>query len=272
MADPPKYDKQSRYTEGRGISGAFEGETVTRRRFMEGTALAAGGIASAAFALPALGFALGPVLEDTSRENWQSVSPGARLQGRRLRPARDQRGGRDWRPGKTTVYIRRFDPSRDDARKRTAVRGDLHALRAPRLPRPLHPGVAEVRLPVPRWRVRLPGRGEGGPPVRPLDRFYTRVRNGNVELGDRFSLNSKLERFSPRDPSNHLDGLWQYLYPVETHRMKLPAPPLPSSCGPRRRSRAPTGRTAARRPSRRPRTRRSRGPRRSSAGSTSAAV
>ena len=41
---PPKSSKpkKSRYTEGRGIAGAFEGETVTRRRFMEGTALAAG--------------------------------------------------------------------------------------------------------------------------------------------------------------------------------------------------------------------------------------
>ena len=36
---------------------------------------------------------------------------------------------------------------------------------------------------------------------------------GRVEIGDRFSLNSELERFAPRDPSNHLDGLWQYLYP-----------------------------------------------------------
>ena len=51
---------------------------------MEGTALAAGGIATAAFALPALGFALGPVLEDTTRENWQAVGPEARLQ--RARP------------------------------------------------------------------------------------------------------------------------------------------------------------------------------------------
>ena len=57
------------------------------------------------------------------------------------------------------------------------------------------------------------GEVEGGPPVRPLDRFYTRVTAGRVEVGDRFSLNSQLERFSPRDPSNHLDGLWQYLYP-----------------------------------------------------------
>ena len=42
------------------------------------------------------------------------------------------------------------------------------------------------------------GKVSGGPPVRPLDRF---------------SVNSELERFAPRDPSNHLDGLWQYLYP-----------------------------------------------------------
>ena len=54
---------------------------------------------------------------------------------------------------------------------------------------------------------------QGGPPVRPLDRFYTRVRTGRVEVGQRFSLNSQLERFPPRDPSNHLDGLWKYLYP-----------------------------------------------------------
>ena len=53
----------------------------------------------------------------------------------------------------------------------------------------------------------------GGPPVRPLDRFYTRVSSGRVEVGERFSVNSELRRFKPRDPSNHLDGLWQYLYP-----------------------------------------------------------
>ena len=33
----------------------------------------------------------------------------------------------------------------------------------------------------------------GGPPVRPLDRFVTRVRNGQVQLGPRYSVNSELE-------------------------------------------------------------------------------
>jgi Rieske Fe-S protein len=58
------------------------------------------------------------------------------------------------------------------------------------------------------------GQVDGGPPVRPLDRFYTRVVNGRVEVGARYSLDSHFKRFPhPRDPSNHLDGLWQYLYP-----------------------------------------------------------
>ena len=35
MADSPaKYDPKSRYTEGRGIAGAFEGETVTITPFV----------------------------------------------------------------------------------------------------------------------------------------------------------------------------------------------------------------------------------------------
>ena len=76
MADSPKqFDKKSRYTENRGIPGAFEGETITRRRLMEGTALAAGGVATMAFLLPGLGFALGPLFEDTLPTRWQDVGP-----------------------------------------------------------------------------------------------------------------------------------------------------------------------------------------------------
>jgi hypothetical protein len=66
------------------------------------------------------------------------------------------------------------------------------------------------------------GKVSGGPPVRPLDRFYSRVRNGNVELGPRYSLNSQLERFSPRDPGQPIDGIGQYIYPSRPTARKLP--------------------------------------------------
>jgi hypothetical protein len=46
-----------------------------------------------------------------------------------------------------------------------------------------------------------------------LDRFYTRIRGSRVQLGPRYSVNSELRRFSPRDPGEALDGIGQYLYP-----------------------------------------------------------
>src|SRR5580704_2322008 len=78
-AVPDKRSKQkSKYTVDRNIPGAFEGETVTRRRFMTGTAHTAGGIAAASFALPALGFALGPIFKSVPHR-WETVGPVGRF-------------------------------------------------------------------------------------------------------------------------------------------------------------------------------------------------
>ncbi len=218
MADsptPPK-GKKSRYTDARGIPGAFEGETVTRRGLMTGTALAAGGIATMAFALPGLGFALGPVFEDTTATKWQDVGPEDDFNDRTYVPRVINIDAAVGEAGKTTVYVRTFNERRDkviegqDSQPYVAISTRCAHVGCPvryiqaskKFVCPCHGGVYNFQ-----------GQVEGGPPVRPLDRFYTRVEAGRVQIGDRFSLNSELERFSPRDPSNHLDGLWQYLYP-----------------------------------------------------------
>src|SRR5919107_4911517 len=70
MAD--RRQAKSKYTADRRIPGAFEGETVSRRRFMTGTAHVAGGIAAAAFVLPAAGFAFGPIFEE-HEQPWQDI-------------------------------------------------------------------------------------------------------------------------------------------------------------------------------------------------------
>ena len=41
----------------------------------------------------------------------------------------------------------------------------------------------------------------------------TRVEGDRVLVGDRFSVDSQFNKYSPRDPGEHLDGIWQYLYP-----------------------------------------------------------
>src|ERR1700729_3937007 len=73
----PNHD-QGRYTLDRQIPGAFAGETVSRRRFVAGTAQTAGVVAAAAFTLPALGFAIGPVF-DRAADTWQKVGPVSRF-------------------------------------------------------------------------------------------------------------------------------------------------------------------------------------------------
>jgi menaquinol-cytochrome c reductase iron-sulfur subunit len=213
---PKKFDKKSRYTEGRGVPGAFEGETITRRRLMEGTALAAGGIATMAFALPGLGFALGPLFEDTLPTLWQDVGPEGDFNDESYTPRVMNINAEIGDAGKTTVYVRKFNPGRDKV-----IKGEdsqpyvVISTRCAHLGCPVRyiQASAKFLCPCHGGIYGFQGDVEGGPPVRPLDRFYTRVTNGRVEVGDRFSLNSQLHRFAPRDPSNHLDGLWQYLYP-----------------------------------------------------------
>ena len=57
------------------------------------------------------------------------------------------------------------------------------------------------------------GERTAGPPPRRLDRFETRVRAGQLEVGPRYSLDSRLRPHPPHAPGESLDGLSRYLYP-----------------------------------------------------------
>jgi menaquinol-cytochrome c reductase iron-sulfur subunit len=205
---------KSQYTLDRQIPGAFEGETITRRRFMTGTANAAGMIAAASFTLPALGFAIGPMFK-SNPARWEVVGPVSMFTDTNYTPVVLTVSPEIGEAGKTTAYVRKFNAAIDtDPYDRTspfiAISDRCAHVGCPvrwvdaseRFICPCHGGVYD-----------LLGRRVGGPPVRPLDRFYTRVNGGQVELGPRYSVNSQLRRFSPRDPGQPLDGIGQYLYP-----------------------------------------------------------
>lgn len=206
--------QKSKYTLDRGIPGAFEGETVTRRRFMTGTAHGAGAVAAAAFTLPALGFAVGPIFK-RNVEHWEAVGTIDEFSEDNYTPVIFTLVPDVGDAGKTTAYVRKRNPAIDtDPYDRDtsyiAISDRCAHLGCPvrwvpaseRFLCPCHGGVYD-----------LLGRRVSGPPPRPLDRFYTRVTGENVELGPRFSVNSQLRRFSPRDPGEPLDGIGQYLYP-----------------------------------------------------------
>jgi quinol---cytochrome c reductase iron-sulfur subunit, bacillus type len=206
------------------MPGAFEGETVTRRRFMNVSVQTGGILAAASFALPALGFALGPVF---SREPfaWQPIGPPADF-------PRDNYVTRVvtivpglGEVGKSTAYVRARDPSIDTEPEDKYNQFVAISSRCMHLGCPVRftPAAARFICPCHGGVYNFRGIPTGGPPVRPLDRFYTRLNNGLVELGPRYSVNSELRRFSARDPGQPLDGIGQYLYPKRFSTSILPS-------------------------------------------------
>jgi Rieske Fe-S protein len=218
----------SRPTDELELPGAFEGEMVSRRRFMTGTVHAAGAIAAAAITLPALGFAIGPVF-DRARATWQEIGPLADLPELTYKPVTITIEPGLGEAGYSLAYVRRHDlgidgPVKDQYDHVVAISSRCVHVGCPvrfvaaaeAFVCPCHGGVYDFR-----------GIRTGGPPPRPLDRFYTLIRDGRVLLGPRYSVNNELRRFAPRDPGEPLDGIGQYLYPA-----RFSTPPAPPGAVP----------------------------------------
>jgi menaquinol-cytochrome c reductase iron-sulfur subunit len=206
------------------MPGAFEGETVTRRRFMNVATQGAGLIAAASFTLPALGFAIGPLFSRVPFD-WQTIGVPSDFPNDTYVTKVVTIVPGIGEVGKSIAYVRARDPAidtepEDQYNQFVALSSRCMHLGCPvrftpaagRFICPCHGGVYNFR-----------GIPTGGPPVRPLDRFYTRLKDGFVQLGPRYSVNLELRRFSPRDPGEPLDGIGQYLYPKRFSTSVLPS-------------------------------------------------
>ena len=207
------------------MPGAFDGETVTRRRFMNVVTQGSGLVAVMAFTLPALGFALGPLFSRVPFD-WQPIGPPEDFTQTTYNTKVLTIVQGIGEAGYSIAYVRARDPRidtepEDQYNHWVALSSRCMHLGCPvryvsaaqRFICPCHGGVYDFR-----------GLVAGGPPVRPLDRFYTRLNttSGLVEIGTRYSVNSELERFSPRDPGQPLDGIGQFLYPARFDTSTLP--------------------------------------------------
>ncbi|MFP5372722.1 MAG: ubiquinol-cytochrome c reductase iron-sulfur subunit [Actinomycetes bacterium] len=208
-----KKTPKSKYTADRNIPGAFEGETVTRRRLMTGVAHGAGALAAMSFTLPVLGFAAGSAIFERPEAIWTPIGAPDDFPDDTYIPRVITVVKGVGEIGKTTVYVRRYNPDIDSKKYQEFVVLTTRCMHlgcpvryvdaSKRFICPCHGGVYDFE-----------GKVDGGPPVRPLDRFYVRERNGQVEVGPRYSVNSELRRFpSYRDPGQDLDGIGQFLYP-----------------------------------------------------------
>jgi len=226
----PRQTPKSKYTADRDIAGAFEGETVTRRRFMTLTTHGAGAVAASAFVLPALGFAAGTALFHRPPVQWETVGAVDDFPSDTYVPKVVTEVTGIGQTGKTTIYMRKStpqDPPPNPNPMPSGTTADFIAIST----RCMHLG-CPVRFVEASKKFICPCHGgvydfdgavSGGPPVRPLDRLSVRVQGGQVQVGPRYSVNSEFRRFpSYRDPGETLDGIGQYMYPGRFSTPKLP--------------------------------------------------
>ena len=199
---------------------------MTRRRFMTLSAHSAGAIASAAVAIPVLGFAVGPIFRRLP-VMWQPVAradevPLDTYMPVVIRLTPDAIG----QANRSTAFLRRRDPQIDTEPVDRFSHFIALSSRCAHVGCPVgyHDAARSFVCPCHGGVYDFRGLRTGGPPPRPLDRFLTRVRNGMVEIGPRYSVNSRLKRFPPRDPGEPLDGIGPILYPPRFSTAKLPKP------------------------------------------------
>ncbi len=191
-------------------AGYFEGETMTRRAVFTVGGQAAGAAAISIVLLPLVGFAVAPILE-TPEEVWEAVGSTDEFAPDEYRAVIITIRSGIGEAGKTTAYVRQGSEDLDeDPNEYIAVSTRCAHLGCPvRFVQaagifscPCHGGAYDFE-----------GKVIGGPPVRPLDRFQTRVVDGQVELGPRYSVTGDLEPVRARDPGEFTGGIWEYLYP-----------------------------------------------------------
>jgi Rieske Fe-S protein len=219
---------KSKYTADRRMPGAFEGETVTRRRFMNVVAQGSGMVATAAIALPALGFAIGPIFSRLPW-SWQPIGPPSDFSPDNYTTKVITIVQNIGEAGDSIAYVRTRNPTLDTQPENQYNRWVALSSRCMHLGCPVRYVAAAERFVCPCHGgvYDFTGQVVGGPPVRPLDRFFTRLNTstGLVEVGPRYSVNDQLVAFSPRDPAQPLNGIGQYLYPARFDTAKGPKLP-----------------------------------------------
>ncbi len=208
-------------------AGYFEGESMTRRTALTVGVQAIGGVAALAVALPAVGFAVAPLFDEEA-EPWQSVGPLSDFSPDTYRQVVITAVEAIGETGKTTAYIRQGNPEITEGQEKYPPESPNEYIaistRCAHLGCPVRfvEAAGNFICPCHGGVYGFLGERIGGPPVRPLDRFQTRVTNGQVEVGPRFSVTNSLDPVRARDPGEFTGGVWEYLYPP---RPSVPPPP-----------------------------------------------
>jgi len=179
---------------------------LDRGRFLSGVTVGLGGLMSAVIAAPALGFVLAPAFE-TEPHYDIDLGPTSLYPADKSNPfhvvtfTRSPKEVGDVE--RRVVFIRN-----DGGDKFTAIANTCMHLGCPvrnfgtTFGCPCHGGQYDAE-----------GRRTAGPPVRPLNRYETRVGGGRLYLGKLHAMDGNLKPANLKPPGIPVDGILSFLYP-----------------------------------------------------------
>jgi menaquinol-cytochrome c reductase iron-sulfur subunit len=217
------------------------GERFPRRVLLENATLGLGGLIGGIVTVPILGFAIAPVFQKQHHDEID-LGPISNFKEGQFVVATFLSNPKEGEVSRRTAYIRNNGvvggkPSFTIISNRCAHLGCPVQPNGPMFAKQkkterTKSGVVDLIPTLPAGGFGCPCHGgqydtEGnrtaGPPVRALDRYEFFVRNGNLTLGQPYSVaevdgsgaSAKIKKYRLTGPGEHVDGIEQLLYPLQ---------------------------------------------------------
>jgi menaquinol-cytochrome c reductase iron-sulfur subunit len=179
---------------------------LNRGRFLSGVTVGVGGLMSAVIAAPALGYVLAPAFE-TDRNYDIDLGPTSLYPVDKASPFHVVTFTRV--PNGSDIDRRVVFIRNDGNDAFTAISNTCMHLGCP----VRNFGASGFGCPCHGGQYDSEGRRIAGPPVRPLNRYATKVVNGKLILGELYAMDDSLHRHQLKAPGQPVTGLLSFLYP-----------------------------------------------------------
>jgi Rieske Fe-S protein len=211
VADSPaEHDPESTTPGEHAASMADPGSAraaLNRGRFLSGVTVGLGGLMSAVIAAPALGFVLAPAFETETHYD-VDLGPTSLYPVDKANPfhvvtfTRSPQGNAEL--DRRVVFIRNDGNNAFTAIANTCMHlgCPVRAFGSSGFGCPCHGGQYDSE-----------GRRIAGPPVRPLNRYATKVVNDHLIIGTLYAMDNSLHRHALKAPGQPVTGLLSFLYP-----------------------------------------------------------
>ncbi len=194
---------------------------LSRARFLSGAALGVGAVIGAGILVPTIGFGFGPAFVG-EKWYWTDIGPAenfpfdAKAKSQTVTPVKFTRDPTEGVLGARVAFVRRNTADVADGVNTGAF--TIMSNTCMHMGCPIQGSAGGFACPCHGGQYDVEGRRTAGPPVRPLNRFESKIEKGSLFLGRVFASeekNGKVVMTSTwKDPGQPVNGLLSFLYPA----------------------------------------------------------